>query len=83
MPTHHRGIKAKDWIEGENVEDCIEDIIDIEKPKERFVIGPNGEKRPMSSISSVVRAFEVATGQREEEYVDGMRRPPKKKVQIL
>lgn len=32
--------------------------------------GPRGEKRPVSSVSSMVRAMEIATGIREEEYVD-------------
>lgn len=36
-------------------------------------IGPNGEKRPVSTVQNVVGIVEVATGQREEEYVD----PPK------
>ena len=76
MPTHHRGIKAKDWIEDEDMA--------AKKPKERFRTGPHGEKRPISSLSSLVRAMEVATGQREEEYVDGAKRPPpKKKVRII
>ena len=69
MPTHHRGIKAEDWIEDEDM--------DAEKPKERFRTGPKGEKRPISSLSSLVRAMEVATGQREEEYLDGRKPPPK------
>ena len=72
MPTHHREIR----MPGEKK-------VGAKKGTERFKTGPKGEKRPMSSISSVVRAFEVATEQREEEYVDGMRRPSKKKVQII
>lgn len=32
--------------------------------------GPRGEKRPSSPVSSMVRAMEVATGIREEEYGD-------------
>ena len=32
--------------------------------------GPRGERRPSSPISSMVRAMEVATGIREEEYGD-------------
>ena len=73
MPTHHREIR----MPGEK------NVGTKKSGHERFKTGPKGEKRPMSSLSSVVRAFEVATGQREEEYVDGARRPPKKKVQIL
>ena len=34
-------------------------------------VGPNGEKRPTSSVSSVVKAMRVATGIEKEEYVDG------------
>lgn len=33
--------------------------------------GPRGEKRPISPVSSMVMAMEVATGIKEEEYVDG------------
>ena len=83
MPTHSRGIKAKDakdWIEDEEVEEMKEEPI---KARERFVTGPHGEKRPISSLPSLVRAFEVATGQREEEYVDGRKPPPKKRVRII
>ena len=89
MPTHHRTIKVKDWekyAQDEEVMDMregIDDIMGVEKPKERFVTGPHGEKRPISSLSSLVQAFEVATGQREEEYVDGRKPPPKKRVRII
>lgn len=96
MPTHHRTIKVKDWekyAQGEESEEMkelaadlekdMEDIFGVEKPKERFMTGPHGEKRPTSSMSSLVQAFEVATGQREEEYVDGRKPPPKKKVRII
>ena len=38
--------------------------------------GPRGEKRPQSSVSSMVRALEVATGIKEEEYADGEPRVP-------
>ena len=34
-------------------------------------VGPRGEKRPTSSVSSMVKAMRVATGIEEEEYVDG------------
>ena len=34
-------------------------------------IGPNGEKRPVSSVSSMVMAMRVATGIEEEQYADG------------
>ena len=33
--------------------------------------GPNGEKRPQSSVSSMVMAMRVATGIEEEQYADG------------
>lgn len=32
--------------------------------------GPRGEKRPKSSVSSMVNALEVATGIKKEEYSD-------------
>ncbi len=38
--------------------------------------GPRGEKRPVSPVSSMVRAMEVATGIEEEQYVDGKPRVP-------
>ena len=38
--------------------------------------GPRGEKRPASSVSSMVKAMRVATGIEEEEYVDGKPRVP-------
>ena len=34
-------------------------------------VGPRGEKRPTSSVSSMVKAMKVATGIEAEEYVDG------------
>ena len=34
-------------------------------------IGSNGEKRPVSSVSSMVMAMKVATGIEKEQYVDG------------
>ena len=34
-------------------------------------IGPRGEKRPISSVSSMVKAMKVATGIEPEEYVGG------------
>lgn len=80
MPTHHRGIKAKDWIEGEAMEDLIEDE-NVEN--ECFMIGPNGEKRPTDSLASIVWAMEIGAGLREEEYVDGKKPPPKKRVRIV
>ena len=92
MPTHHRTIKVSDWekhAQGEESEEMI-DMVEEDRrerergrPQERFVTGPHGEKRPISSLSSLVRAFEVATGQREEEYVDGRKPPPKKRVRII
>ena len=66
-----------------DLEKDIDDIMGVEKPKGRFVIGPNGEKRPVSSISSIVWAMEIGTGLREEEYVDGKKPPPKKRVRIV
>ena len=33
-------------------------------------VGPNGEKRPQSSVASIVKTLRVATGIDEEEYVD-------------
>ena len=33
--------------------------------------GPNGEKRPQSSVSSMVMAMRVATGIGKEQYADG------------
>ena len=33
--------------------------------------GPRGEKRPVSPVSSMVKAMKVATGIEEEQYVDG------------
>ena len=38
--------------------------------------GPRREKRPVSPVSSMVRAMEVATGIEEEQYVDGKPRVP-------
>ena len=38
--------------------------------------GPRGEKRPVSPVSSMVKAMKVATGIEEEEYVDGRPRIP-------
>ena len=38
--------------------------------------GPRGEKRPVSPVSSMVKAMRVATGIEEEEYVDGKPRVP-------
>ena len=40
------------------------------KKKERYVIGRNGEKRPVSVTSNAVRVMEIATGITKEEYVD-------------
>ena len=34
-------------------------------------IGPRGEKRPNSSVASMTMALKIATGQMEEQYVDG------------
>ena len=71
MPTHHRTIKLP------------EDKKVRKKGTERFKTGPKGEKRPMSVTSNAVRVMEIATGLREEEYMDGRRPPPKKRVRIL
>ena len=38
--------------------------------------GPRGEKRPVSPVSSMVKAMKVAAGIEEEEYVDGKPRMP-------
>ena len=38
-------------------------------------IGPNGEKRPTSSVSSMVMAMKVATGIEKEQYVEGKGKP--------
>lgn len=38
--------------------------------------GPRGEKRPVSSVSSMVKAMRVATGIEPEEYVYGKPRVP-------
>ena len=38
--------------------------------------GPRGEKRPVSPVSSMVKAMRVATGIEKEEYVDGKPRVP-------
>ncbi len=34
-------------------------------------VGPRGEKRPQSPVASMAMAMKIATGQTEEEYVDG------------
>lgn len=34
-------------------------------------VGPRGEKRPVSPVSSMVKAMSIATGIEDEEYVDG------------
>ena len=34
-------------------------------------VGPRGEKRPTSSVSSMVKAMSIAVGIEEEEYVEG------------
>ncbi len=38
-------------------------------------VGPRGEKRPVSPVSSMAMAMKIATGQMEEQYVDGQPRP--------
>ena len=40
------------------------------KKKERYVTGPNGEKRPTSVTANAVRVMQIATGIAEEEYVE-------------
>lgn len=34
-------------------------------------VGPRGEKRPQSPVASMAMAMKIATGQAEEQYVDG------------
>ena len=51
--------------------------------KERFKTGPQGQRRPQSVTSNAVKVMEIATGLREEEYVDGLPRAKKPKVRIL
>ena len=41
-----------------------------------MLTGPRGEERPVSPVSSMVKAMKVATGIEEEEYVDGKPRMP-------
>ena len=38
--------------------------------------GPRGEKRPVSPVSSMVKAMRVATGIEKEEYIDGKPKQP-------
>lgn len=98
MPTHSREFKVKDWekyAQGEESEEMKESAAKLEKDMEdifgvepqaqpeRFVVGPNGEKRPISSIASIVWAMEIGAGLREEQYVDGKRPPPKKRVRVV
>ena len=45
--------------------------------KERYRVGPYGEKRPISETANAVRVMEIATGIREEEYVDGKKKKVK------
>ena len=40
-------------------------------------VGPRGEKRPVSSVSSMVKAMRIATGIDKEEYADGAPRKTK------
>ena len=40
--------------------------------------GPSGEKRPVSPVSSMVKAMRVVTGIEEEEYEDGKPRVARK-----
>ena len=44
--------------------------------------GPRGEKRPVSSVSSMVKAMKVATGIEKEEYVDGSDKQPRIDEQV-
>ncbi len=37
-------------------------------------IGPNGEKRPADTIANAVLVAKIATGEREEMYVDQAKR---------
>ncbi|MCY4555716.1 MAG: hypothetical protein OXF79_04925 [Chloroflexi bacterium] len=45
--------------------------------------GPNGEKRPASSVSSMVMAMKVATGIEEEQYADGERNAPEERIAAM
>ena len=90
MPTNHREIKASDWVEEDDVigetDDVLQEALDEimkEDMEEGFVIGPHGEKRPADPIASIAWALQIGTGQREEEYVDGKKPPPKKRVRIV
>ena len=88
VPTHSREFKVKDWEKVTRDEEEVVDMVDEdrrerERPQERFVTGPHGEKRPTSSLSSLVRAMEIGAGLREEEYVDGKKPPSKKRVRII
>ena len=51
----------------------------MKKRQERYVIGPNGEKRPAAPESNAVRVMEILTGIREEEYVELPKRKQKKR----
>ena len=84
MRTYHREIKVSDLAKEQMEElDMIEEeSIDSEYP-EGFVIGPNGEIRPADPLVSTVWALQIGTGQREEQYVDGKKPPPKKRVRIV
>lgn len=46
-------------------------------------IGPNGEKRPVSSVSSMVMAMKVATGIEEEQYAGGQPHSPEERVAAM
>ena len=50
---------------------------------ERHKTGPKGELRPMSETSNAVRTMEIATGLADEQYTDGRRPKPKRRVRIL
>ena len=81
MPTYHREIKVSDL--NKDMDDLLEEEgIDSEYP-EGFVVGPNGEKRPADPIASTAWAVQILTGQREEQYVDGRKPPPKKRVRLI
>ena len=41
-----------------------------ETPSRDYVIGPNGEKRPKSTVANAMHVMKLATGMAEEEYVE-------------
>ena len=55
----------------------------VKKGTERFKTGSKGEKRPIGVTPNAVRVMEIATGIREDKYVDGRKPPPKEKVKTI